>query len=423
MRRASTLSPSPASSPGAALLVAVALLAACGDALPPAPAPPTSVPVAPTPSASAPRLGLWVPCEGSERVLEHPERAARLLDGALSLGVTDLFVQVYRGGRAWYPARLADDAPFVALGGGDPLRDLIREAKARGLRVHAWANVLSLGAHRDGPLLRALGRDAVQTDREGRSLLDYPELQVPEDERRWVRMGTPAVWLDPGTPGLDDRLAAVFGELLGAYPELDGLHLDYLRYPDVLPFVPGARFDVGLDFGYGEASRARFRAETGLEAPFRRDSRNADAFDAWRRGRVTQLLATISKSAREARPGILVSAAVWAFPTRSYLSLHQDWTRWLEDGALDFAVPMAYAKDPRLFTLLARTNLAAGGARTWLGLGAWLFDDAPAGAAAQLREARALSPAGIVLFSWDALASAPALETALAQERARMPAR
>ena len=245
-------------------------------------------------------------------------------------------------------------------------------------------------------------------------MLDYPGLQVPEDEQRWVRVGTPGVWLDPGTPALAERLAAVFAELLVGYPELDGLHLDYIRYPDVLPFVPGARFDVGLDFGFGDSSRMRFRAETGLEAPFGRDSRNAEAFDEWRRALVTEVVGAISKAARHARPGIAVSAAVWAFPTRAYLSLYQDWTRWLSDGALDFAIPMAYSRDPRLFSLMARTSLAAGGARTWLGLGAWLFDEAPEGAAAQLREARALSPGGIALFSWDALAASPGLVAALA---------
>ena len=42
-------------------------------------------------------------------------------------------------------------------------------------------------------------------------------------------------------------------EVARKYP-VDGLHFDYIRYPDVLPFVPGARFGVGLEFGFGEAS-------------------------------------------------------------------------------------------------------------------------------------------------------------------------
>jgi uncharacterized lipoprotein YddW (UPF0748 family) len=348
-------------------------------------------------------------------VLEHPARVPALIETARTLGVTDLFVQVYRGGRAWYDASLADATPYRALvgRGDDPLRGLVAAAHAVGLRVHAWVNVLSLGTHRDGPLLAALGPTAVQTDRNGRSLLDYPDLQVPKDEQRFVRLGTPAVWLDPGAPGVAPALARVFEELATRHPELDGLHLDYIRYPDVIPFTPGARFDVGIDFGYGEATRARFRADTGLDAPFRNDSRNAEAFDGWRRARVGEVVREIGAAARAARPGLEISAAVWSFPDRAYLSLHQDWTRWLDDDLVAFAVPMVYTRDPRLFTLLSRANVGAAGRRAWVGLGVWLFVAAPEGAAAQLAEARRLESDGAAFFSYDALAESPALVGAL----------
>lgn len=401
----------------AALLAAVTLWA-CGV---PAASPPPVEPreTGPQLTDRAPRTGLWVPCEGSARVLDHPGSARALLDTARALGVTDLFVQVYRGGRAWFDSSLADATPYRDLleRGPDPLRTLVADAHEAGLRVHAWVNVLSLGAHRDGPLLARLGPGSVQTDREGRSLLDYPDLQVPGAERRWVRVGTPAIWIDPGAPEVAPRIAEVFAELAARYPALDGLHLDYIRYPDVLPFTPGARFDVGLDFGFGDQTRARFREQTGLDAPFGRDSRHASAFDAWRRAQVTALVREIGAAARRARPGLELSAAVWAYPERAYLSLMQDWSLWLDEGLLDFAVAMAYARDERLFTLQLRTSTAAGGPRLWIGLGAWLFSDDPPGAARQLERARAVAPQGVALFSYDALAASPALAAALSRER------
>ena len=131
---------------------------------------------------------------------------------------------------------------MAGAGGTDPLRELIRQAHASGLRVHAWVNVLSLADNRDAPLIRELGRDAVMVDQQGRSILDYPKLDVPEPDRRYYRMGTPAVWLDPAAPGVAPRLAETFAELAPRYPELDGLHLAYIRYPGVLPFAPGSRF-------------------------------------------------------------------------------------------------------------------------------------------------------------------------------------
>ena len=406
-------------------LLAAALLVACGresDA-PPAPVPSAApAPVAqpaPEPPTAPRRRGLWVLCEGSQRVLEHPERVATLLEDAQALGATDLFVQVYRGGRAWFDSTLADAGPWVAArerAGGDPLEALLAAAHARGLRVHAWVNALSLSGRRDGPLLRELGPGAVLVDQSGRSLLDYPDLDVPPPDRNYYRLGTPAIWLDPGAPGVADRLVATLAELAAHHPALDGIHLDYIRYPDVIPFVPGTRFGVGLDFGHGPATRDRFRRETGLEPPSPPDHLgNADAWDAWRRDRVTALVAGIGEAARRARPGLEMSAAVWAYADRAYLSLGQDWRRWLEDGLLDFAVAMAYTQDDRLFRYQAEELAHAGrpGA-TWLGVGAWLFAASPERAVAQLRLAREAGAAGDSLFSWDAIADTPALRAALA---------
>jgi uncharacterized lipoprotein YddW (UPF0748 family) len=206
-------------------------------------------------------------------------------------------VQVYRGGRAWFDSRHADATPFVdarAVAGYDPLADLLERAHAAGLRVHAWVNVLSLANNRDAPLVRALGPEVVLVDRHGRSLLDYPDLKVPAPHGLYYRMGTPGVYLDPAANGLAWLLAETFEELLVRYPALDGLHLDYIRYPDVLPFAPGSRFGVGLDFGYGEQTRARFRRETGVEAPTGNATRNANRWDEWRREKLTEVVATIA---------------------------------------------------------------------------------------------------------------------------------
>ncbi len=387
--------------------------------------PPPAEPAAKAPSADAPasppspppRLALWVPCEGSLRVLDDPARIAALLADARTLGATDLFVQVYRGGRAWFHSSIADAAPYQATRertGVDSLAQLIEQAHAAGLRVHAWMNALSLSTNREAALLARLGPDALMVDRKGRNVLTYPELDFPQPDRSWYRMGTPQVWLDPAAPAVGETLAAIVGELVARYPALDGVHLDYIRHPDVLPFVPGSRFGVGIDFGYGEASRARFQRETGLVAPLGHSLANANQWDHWRRERVTEVVLRIASSARGAKPKIEVSAAVWAYADRGYLALFQDWRGWLDEGLLDFAVPMAYTLDDHLLRLVARGALGGvGGERVWIGLGSWLFENEPERARAQLDAVRAMAPPGVALFSYDAIAQAPALRDRL----------
>ena len=400
----------------------------CGSpkpSTPPAAAQAEAVSTSASPAPTRPR-GLWVLCEGSQRVLEHPSRVAPLLETASALAVTDLFVQVHRGGKSWYASGYADPSPHQAMleasGGADPLAELIERAHARGIRVHAWVNVLSLSQNPDAPILEALGPGAVLVDRAGRSILDYPDFEVPAPDRQWYRMGTRGVYLDPAAPGVTETLTATFAELVAAYPELDGLHLDYIRHPGVLPFVPGSRFGVGLDFGYGLASRVRFGRETGLPGPYRsRENPSPDAlvntaaWDAWRRDKVTELVASIAAASRAARPGLVVSAAVIAYADRAYLSLAQDWMRWLEEGLIDLAIPMAYTKDDRLLGYqLEGFGRSVNAARIWPGLGVWLFARSPGRAVAQVEAARAAGVAGDVLFSYDAIAEAPGLEAALA---------
>ncbi len=368
------------------------LLAACPE---PPPAEPEAL------AAPAVRRGLWVLAEGTHRTLEDPTKVERLIRDAQLMGATDLFLQLYRGGRSWFPSRTADDTPHreIAAAHGDPLPGLLSAAHAAGLRVHAWFNALSLATNRDAPLLRAVGREAVLVDRQGRSLLDYPELEVPQPDRLHTRMGTPGVWLDAATPGVIEHLEATLDELIAAAPELDGLHLDFIRQPLTLPITPGSRFDVGLDFGYGKASIARFENETRLA--FRR---GAD-WDAFRRAQVTEV---VRRLGARLPPGWEQSAAVIAYADRAYLAAMQDWRGWLEAGLLDFAVPMAYTRDDHMLGYLVRDlRGGVGGDRVWLGLGTWLFAKNPAGAQAQIDLALAVEPAGIALFSYDALAARP----------------
>ncbi len=368
--------------------------------------------------------GLWVLAEGSVRVLDDPARVAPLLERAKRLGVTDLFVQVYRGGRAFYPADPAfERAPKVGLSEVDPLALLLRDAHAQGVRVHAWVNVLSLSTRRDAKLLAELGRDAILVDRRGRSILDYPDFDLPEPDRQFYRMGTPGLYLDPAVPPVRERILATFKDLVARYPELDGLHLDYIRHPDLLPFIPGSRFGVGLEFGYGEISRARYRSETGRADPIEGAApgvvRDSEAWDDWRREQVTTLVEEIGRTSRAIRPGLILSAAVISHVERSYLSLAQDWPHWLASGALDRVIPMVYTRDDQLlgYQLEGYVGLT-GSDRIWPGIGVWLFEANPAQAVAQLARLRGLPFTGEVLFSDDAIAASPGLLDALSSEMA-----
>src|SRR5262245_16470065 len=94
--------------------------------------------------AAAEVRGLWV----VRTALTSPAEVDRVVDEAERGGLTDLFVQVRGRGDAFYASKLVGRSPLLANqpAGFDPLGRLLERARPRGLRVHAWMNVL-LTAH------------------------------------------------------------------------------------------------------------------------------------------------------------------------------------------------------------------------------------------------------------------------------------
>lgn len=359
-------------------------------------------------AARAYPYGLWVEAEGPNRTLDDLGRLEKMVQAAAEAGITHLYLQVYRGGRSWYASNLIDDEPYrraLTSQGYDPLQFTLGLAHAKGLRVHAWMNLFNLGRHRDGPFQTRLGPAAVTRDNRGRSLLHYDNSRAPGDEKQAMVLDTPGYWLDPGDPQVQEALAAIIQELVSRYPTLDGVHLDYVRYPYAVPMVPGSRYSNGLDFGYGERSVARFLTETGLSAfATKGDPAVAQRWDDWRREQLGRFLRQVRDRTMRLRRNLMLSAALLAWPDRAYQSAYQDWRQWLEEGLLDHGIIMNYNRDSHLARYLSRQAVAfRGHSRLFVGLGAYIFLDQPDLLAQQIRDAREQGADGVVLFSYDNL--------------------
>ncbi|MCE2452136.1 MAG: family 10 glycosylhydrolase [Nitrospinae bacterium] len=360
-------------------------------------------------------IGLWVQAEGANRTFDSAEKIKVLVKRACTAGVTDIYAQVYRSGRAWFPTSLADDSPSRRAG-QDPLAlllDLASRDEEYGctIRVHAWINAFALARNKKAPVIRELGKDAVLKDQYGRSLLEYPLSGKPE----WAKgfgLGTPGIFLDPGNPGVRRRIIDVAAHLVRNYPRLAGIHLDFIRYPYALPISPGSGFSPRLDFGYNEASVARFEQETRKTAPRAGASvRRADAaaWDQWRRAQVTEAVRGVYETTRGLRNQVIVSTAVLPWAERAYLSAFQDWRGWLESGFLDKAVVMNYSRDEHLAAQISRSALAARRVKTpnprapkvVIGLGAYLFTKRAEDLWLEWRAAREAGADGVALFSYD----------------------
>lgn len=224
-------------------------------------------------------------------------------------GLNTLFANHQWAGVAYYPSKVLPVSPLVAAQ-GDLLRQCLDACRGEGVALHLWSVLWVLE--------NAPEAFVGEMDKAGRLMKD--------------RYGKTVKWLCPANPLNLELAVNAAVEAVRQY-EVDGFHLDYIRYPDG-------------DSCYCGVCASRFRKDTGRAAvQWPADvvtGPDREAFQAWRRQQITAAVGRIRREVKAARPSVLVSAAVWAGWPGVRDSIGQDWVSWCRDGLLDFVCPMNY---------------------------------------------------------------------------------
>jgi uncharacterized lipoprotein YddW (UPF0748 family) len=369
-------------------------------------------PVAPVPAKPGEVRALWV----VRTTLTSPEKIRALVERARAARFNTLIVQVRGRGDAYYrshwePRTAALKAQPTAF---DPLAYTLIEAKRANLRVHAWVNTHLLANLDDLPAdpehVYNAHPDWLAVPRPVAAELYAMSPRDPRFRARVVewskanRGEIEGVYTSPANPAVREHVYSIWMDILERYPELDGIHFDYIRF-------------ASPDFDYSRTSLERFREwlEPRLSAAERRllpvalKNDPLAAADAYReqfadfqREQITTLVERIYHGVKKRKPGAIVSAAVFANEENARTLRFQDWRRWLALGVLDAVCPMAYSTDTAVFQKqieLAASSAHAAGRQVWAGIGAYR---APAESTIEkINAARALDADGIILFSYD----------------------
>lgn len=354
--------------------------------------------------------GLWA----TRSWMTSPAHVAQVVDDAARHDLTALFVQVRGRGDAFYlggpdprAALLSRQAPTF-----DPLGDLVARARARGLQVHAWMNVnLVAGATAMPGAAQHVTVQHPEWMMVPRQLVDTLLPLSPRDRRyaatlaAWSRRQSATiegVFSSPLPEGAQDRLDAIVDHLTTRYP-LDGLHLDYVRFPSP-------------DFDYSRAAIDAFRASMALDLTPAElaalDGRAAtrplafvDAYGprwtSWRRDRLTHLVTRLASTVRRNRPAAQVTAAVWPDPDHARDYKLQDWARWLRDGVIDAACPMLYMSSGASYERQLQVLSEQAPGAVWPGIGAYKIDADET--ARRVEVARTRGFGGVLLYSYDSM--------------------
>ncbi len=314
---------------------------------------------------------------------------------ATRMGVRGVLVQVVGRGDACYRSDVLPRAEFIDRNEGpdfDPFGELVAQAHAAGIEVHAWVNCLLVWS---APQRPRDPRHVVNAHPEWVAQLRDGRRMTALGARERARKGIEGVYLSAAHPGVQAWLAAVAREIAERYP-VDGIHLDYIRHPDV-------------SVGWDPTTRARFALETGID-PARTEHLDAaglvefrEAWESFQRGEVTAVVRAMRDSARAARPEISFSAAVIADTLRAERSNAQMWRSWVRDGLVDRAFLMCYGAPVQAVMNQLMGVAAELGTGGDVVPGIAMYNTGPATAALKIKGARAMGFPQVALYSYDSL--------------------
>jgi uncharacterized lipoprotein YddW (UPF0748 family) len=255
------------------------------------------------------------------------ESIGNLLSAAAAGGFDTLLV----------PAALDADAGA----GFDSFGELLRRAHEKGIRIHAWVTIGiaaagGLPAARDHVIYqhpewlmlpRALAVEMLTLDSRGP---DYLGRLV-----RWTRANAGAaqgLYLSPAYPDAAAYVAGSLTRLLQRHA-VDGVLLDVRIPADDFDYSRRAldAFRAELRPALDLAARARMDLVEAID-PFAYVEEFPEAWQRFRRTRLTGLVARLRHAVKNERPSAVVSAAVAAGAPPNTL---QDWRTWMDNGFVD----------------------------------------------------------------------------------------
>ena len=220
-----------------------------------------------------------------------------MLDRLKRVGINTVLLQTRVRASTIYPS---DIEPFdLCLTGHhgqspgyDPLQFAIDECHRRGMECHAWMVTIPIGKtseqrfkdfrRRNPQLTKTIGQEG---------------------------------FMNPENPATADYLARICSEVTRRY-DIDGVHLDYIRYPETWPRAKRT----------GEAAQRR----ENITRIVRRVSQAVKTLKPW----VKMSCSPIGKSGELSR----YRSGGW----NAYSAVYQDAQGWLRDGLMDQLYPMMY---------------------------------------------------------------------------------
>ena len=249
------------------------------------------------------------PFQNEADIERQKDELNRILDQLQETHINMVLLQTRIRGDVIYPSKIEPRSEFIkstyATADYDPLQYAVEACHQRGIECHAWFVVYPMGTEAKN---KRLNRTFTELNR-----------------NHLVKTFNKNVYLDPGNPQTNVYILSLIKEIVSNY-DIDGIHLDYIRYPEAAAGFPDK--DTFLQYGYGKDR------------------------DDWRRENVNRLVYAVYDTVKALKPWVQVSSSVVGMYKNiqgdsrrhwtAYYSVFQDPVDWVEKGKQDFIVPMTY---------------------------------------------------------------------------------
>ncbi len=294
--------------------------------------------------------GIWVVRDA----LKSKESISKIISNTKKLKCDRIFLQFRALGKVYYPTKY--DIPFYEVD-EKLLHLLFSEAKKNKIEVHAWLNVCYIWYKKNNP--------------PSKNHIFYKSLNSKIEPTN-AGVEPEGYYLHPNDNSNLSEIIAITKELFLLY-KIDGVHLDYFRYPkEIYHTSKISRTEYLIEYGLDPllplSNAENFVNERGYNAYnyFQETYRN------FLRDELTLSLKTIKNQLQEINPDLMLSVAVKPNPVIAKHRFLQDWMFWIENDLCDFVVLMNYnPKMPTFVNNLRITKEKMAPERLMIGIGTY----------------------------------------------------
>lgn len=270
----------------------------------------------------------------------------------------------------------------------DALEGFVRIGHEYGIQIHAWVENFFIGTtnqqQNDPDHISNYNDDWLLLDKDGKNY--YVSAEYGN-----------FIFLNPQNRECRDLVLSIYRELLENY-ELDGLHLDYIRYPE---------HNGSADFGYNEDTIKAFQAEYGYTTDPHTYEAGTKQYEDWieyRQNVITSFVKEVNDLVKEIRPEVWITAACYPSLTDAPNQIYQYTAEWVKLGYIDQVFSMTYSNGTEYVSNNASSFVNACKDNALYSTGLTLFSgNSGAELLSQINATREVGATGQALFSLSSL--------------------